>query len=54
MKNYEVTIYFSETYTVEAHDEAEAQRKAYNLYKNLLTALVPDEYETRSLDEEEE
>lgn len=52
MRNYEVTIYFSETYTVEARDEAEAQRKAYNLYKNLLTALVPDEYEVRSLEED--
>ncbi len=49
MSNYEVTIYFSETYTVEANSEAEAKRKAYDMYKAGIVAMIPDEYEVKSL-----
>lgn len=52
MKRYQVTIYFSEIYEVDASDEQDAQEKADMYLKNLNSTPIPDGYEVECLEEE--
>lgn len=49
---YAVTIYFSQCYEVEASNEAEAERKAHDRFRNMNCLPIPDDYEVECLEEE--
>lgn len=55
MKEYEVTVYFSRTFVVEAENEAEAEDKAHEEFKGSFNSVpIPNEYEVKCLEEDEE
>lgn len=53
MKNYRVTLYFSEIFYVEAESEAQAEEIAMMRDKNNNAVRIPDDVEVEGLDEEE-